>query len=347
MKLFDYLGITTPRAGVLSPVADNSNLERITFESLFGDLDNLPVGREQAKRLGVVSRAVQIISGQISLMPMVAMKGTKATQNAFITQPEKLRPRIATLRDTVEDLIFTGTAFWKITGYDSAGQVRNAKYISGEKAKDVPASELIYFEGPHTGVLRGGAGAALRDARKARKAARLAAANPVPSVELHQTQGDPLTPEEIRGLIDSWNANQSRSKTAFTNQSLEVKTHGQAAEQLLAKSLEDSAIELARLFNLPAWAIDGAVHGSSVTYSNSPSRARELVDFTLAPYMESIAQRLSMDDVLPRGTWCRFDTSNILRQDVKTRMEAYKTAIEIGVYTVEDCRGLETGIPLE
>ena len=63
--------------------------------------------------------------------------------------------------------------------------------------------------------------------------------------------------------------------------------------------------------------------------------------------MDAIAGRLSLDDVLPRGQWCKFDTSQILQGSFSDRMTAYKTAIDAGIYTPEDVRQLEAGNTLE
>ena len=61
----------------------------------------------------------------------------------------------------------------------------------------------------------------------------------------------------------------------------------------------------------------------------------------------SAPRRLSMDDILPRGVWCRFDTNQLLRDDFAARMAAYKVAAESGVYTLDELRAMERGRPME
>jgi len=112
-----------------------------------------------------------------------------------------------------------------------------------------------------------------------------------------------------------------------------------------AQNLAD--INLARAMGAPAWMIDASVNGSSITYGNVNSRSRELVEDTLQPYMDAIMQRLSLDDVLAAGVWARMDASDLLKDSYAVRMGGHKTAIEAGVYTAEEVRSMEMGIPLE
>ena len=79
--------------------------------------------------------------------------------------------------------------------------------------------------------------------------------------------------------------------------------------------------------------MDGAISG------NVTAKNRQLVDEALAPYMIAIEQTLSM--YLPAGTTVEFDTSVLLRGDIKERMDMYKVAIDAGIYTVEEVRAME------
>ena len=99
--------------------------------------------------------------------------------------------------------------------------------------------------------------------------------------------------------------------------------------------------------NVPAWVVDAPIEGNSLTYSNIESRTRELIDYGLAPYLSAIEDRLSLDDVLPRGQWARFDTTLITRGDLKTRAEAYSAAQQAGILTADECKTFETGRPAE
>jgi hypothetical protein len=45
-----------------------------------------------------------------------------------------------------------------------------------------------------------------------------------------------------------------------------------------------------------------------MTYSNAQEARRDLIEFGARPLLHAIAERLSMDDVLPRGRHVEFDT---------------------------------------
>ena len=78
-----------------------------------------------------------------------------------------------------------------------------------------------------------------------------------------------------------------------------------------------------------------------------PSRSRELLDYTLRPYMDAIEGRLGMPDVTAPGTEVRLDPVRLLRGDFADRMSAGKVAIDAGIYTSEEIRALELEAPRE
>ncbi len=62
--------------------------------------------------------------------------------------------------------------------------------------------------------------------------------------------------------------------------------------------------------------------------------------------MATIEQRLSKNDVLPRGLSARFDVNDFLRPAFKDRMEAYEKAEAVGAMTREEIRNAEHRPPL-
>lgn len=354
-------GIDSRSRQVASPWADREILEAATWAHLL-DLpqDDLPVTRTQAMSVSAVARGRQLITGSISRLPLIGMRGTEImdSQPSILTQPEAGRPRVQTLSWIVDSMLFYGRAWLVVQGrlegrpstvlwvpeweaeLDDLGQLVSAY------GRPVLPSDVIRIDGPHEGLLKF-AGPRVRAALRLDHAALTAASSPVPSVELHQTGGTPLTVTEAQKLVQDYIAARHGSAVSYTNASIETKVHGANPEQLLISGRKEAALDLARSMGLPAWAVDAAVDGSSMTYTNVPSRSRELLDYTLAPYMEAVTARLSLDDILPRGQWCRFDTDALLRDDFKTRMESYKIALETEVYTVEELRDRERGIPLE
>lgn len=339
------------------------HIQTLTLANLLG-LEYINIDRSTAMGIGAVAKLRKTACGFIGRMPLVAYRGNNvlAQQPKIVTQPEAGRPRFVTMAWVTEALMFYGRAWFTVEErYKEDSRPARLRWVPEWKAEfdtngqlvkaygvEVNSFDVIRVDGIDEGMLNY-AQPVLREARAIDIAAGRASDNPVPSIDLHQTGGDPLTDDQIDSLIDRW-ATARRAKNggvSFTNQSVEAKTMGQPVEQLLIDGRNVAALNIARAAGFPAWAVDASVNGSSITYSNSPSRTRELIDYALAPYLEAIAARFSMDDILPAGQWCRFDYSELLRGDFAARMEAYKTAKEAGIYTVEQLQNMELGRPLE
>ena len=72
---------------------------------------------------------------------------------------------------------------------------------------------------------------------------------------------------------------------------------------------ELSAREVARIFRVPAWAID-APTGDSLTYANVAEQNRALVTHSLRPWLVRIERAITNDpDLCPGGTYVQFDST--------------------------------------
>ena len=348
-----------------SPWSDPEALQRLTIKEVFGDAASLITGtvsRQDAMKIPAVARARNLICGQVAHLPLVAYRGSQrlTQQPKIMQQLEPGRPQSVSLAWIVDALIFEGMAFLEITSFDSEGKPAefrvvpawHAQHKDGDlesvNGRKVHPGQWLRIDSPQQGILATGS-QLLADMLQLDESTRKVIAAPLPNIELHQTGGAPLSSDEIDQLISGWvTARRGRNGgVGYTNQSVEARVLEQPVENLLIQARNDFALQIARLLNLPAWAVDAQTSGSSLTYSNVPSRTRELIDYTLTPYMDAIAGRLSLDDVLPRGQWCKFDTSQILQGSFSDRMTAYKTAIDAGIYTPEDVRQLEAGNTLE
>jgi len=106
---------------------------------------------------------------------------------------------------------------------------------------------------------------------------------------------------------------------------------------------ELSTREIARVFRVPAWAVDGAT-GDSLTYANVQEQARALVTYSLRPWLVRIERAISNDtDLCPGNTYVQFDLDGLLRADAATRSEIYTRALapETGWLTRPEVRELE------
>lgn len=348
-----------------SPWADREHFVRTTWADLFGTT-SVPVTRSVGMRLGALSKPRHLLVTTVSQLPVVAYRGeAKMEQQPLICrQPEVGRPRSTTILWAMDAMYWFGRVWYVAAARSSESEgnkITRVRWVP-EWAAEVDADgnlvkafgeqvqqrDVVRVDGPHEGILNF-ATDEIRDRLAINLAASNASANPVPSIDLHQTGGDPLKDDEIDSLTARWVAARAKQGggVGFTNQSIEARVLGQPVEQLLIAAKTQSDLDLVRASGAPAWAADVAVEGSAVTYSNSPSRARELLDGFAAGYMTAWADRFSMDDILPAGSWCKFSTVAVLAGNFKERMEGYKVAIEAGIYTPEQCALIEAGQALE
>lgn len=342
-----------------SPWSDNSHLETITMASLYGlTPDTLPVNRTSAMQIASIAKGRNLIVTSIARMPLKATRnGTQATnQPTLLTQLEVGTPNFITLSWTVDSMLFHGRAFWLITGKTFDGRPLHIKYVPESQVetkdgqlvkafgKTVSRADFIRLDANNEGFLAYGSGV-IREAQEIELAAREAGASPVPSIVLKQSEGNPLTQEEISSLVAQWAAARRKrgGSVAYANKSIDVESLGQHAENLLIEGRNYAALQVARALGLPAWAVDATVAGASLNYSNQASRNRELID-ALTGFMTSIEQTLSL--FLPSGTEVKFDTAELLKGDTKERYDAYAIGLAAGFLTKDEVRARENLDPL-
>ena len=106
---------------------------------------------------------------------------------------------------------------------------------------------------------------------------------------------------------------------------------------------ELSAREVARIFRVPAWAID-APTGDSLTYANVTEQSRALATYSLRPTAVRIETAISNDvDLCPGGTYVQFDFDGLLRSAPEQRATSYTAALnpETGWMRRAEVRALE------
>ena len=348
----------------LSTWAPTPTMTALTLEDLYGIQGLATVTRASSIGIPAVAKARHLVCGKIAGFPLVAMTGNakSARPPSWLQAIEPGRPNFITMTWLVDGMLFHGRAWLLVTSrYADTNKPKSFRLVPEWNAttntdgalvkafgQPVAPGDVVRIDGPHEGILNNSK-PAIREALAVEAAAAKAADNPVPSVELHQVAGEQLNDEEIAKLVKSW-ADARRGANggvAYTNQSVEAKMHGAAPEQLLISGRNAAALNIARAIGLSAWAVDAAVEGSGLTYSSVPARSRELVEYGLQPYMDALTARLSMDDVLANGQWVKFDTAQLLRGSFAERMAGYRAAIDAGIYTAQECRALEDGIPLE
>lgn len=336
----------------VSRYSQDNHLERITLEDWLGTLpDHVTINRDAAMRIGAAAASRHTIAGTSGRLPLFLSdhKGVRATdQPAVLRQLERGVPLSTTLTWMFDSLFFYPCTWLVVRDRDAYGWPRWYEWVSQARAdldmdgnlvkidgEPVRPEDVKRFDSPLGHGFLHNARKDLQRAIALNVSAALAEDNPVPTVELHNETGIELTASEREKLLDDWSSARRRRGVAYTPKGLKVIAHGAAPEQLLIDARRSIAIEVVRHANLPAWAASTAVEGATMTYDNRSMRNWELIDLTLSPYFKQFSDRMSMNDITPRGSVVRIDTSELVMPDQKTRFEAYAIGRKHGFITNE------------
>ncbi|WP_290055657.1 phage portal protein [Amycolatopsis solani] len=311
------------------------------------------VGRAEALSVGAVKRARDLICGTLGTLPIRMLDpGRRVVESELFEQPEIDIARSVTITRTVEDMLFEGRSWWRVTEFGWHGfptKVRrleprsvlvqtDAKVYVNENGRPqgiaeeiVPDSQLIRIDSPNEALLTSAA-RAIRMAIALDQRADQYTKDPLPLGFFTPADGfADQDPDEIQPLLDTWEASRSERSWGYVGAALKPEVLQWDPEKLQLSSARDYAVlEIARHAGIDPE--DLGVSTTSRTYANAEQRRLDLVDFTLAAYVSAIETRLSMRDVVPGGHKARVDYNGFLRSDTKTRMETYKIGREVGVY---------------
>lgn len=343
-----------------------------------------PISRNEAMQVPAVIRARNLICGSIGKLPLCVQGPdfSEVTDTTYLvnTPPDPEIAQVVTMAMTVEDLLFQGIAWWRVTKWGWHGYPVEARHVpqnavlvvpthsvlpsrmwispdepfptpadGGQVYIDgihIPDDELIRFDSPNPPLLRHAA-RAIRTCLLLDSAAATYANEPLPLGYFAPKDGepDPATDDEIEKILDDWETSRRQRAWGYVNAALDAKTLQWNPEQLqLADQRQHAVLEIARATGVDAGYLEAEV--SSETYANSEDKRQDLIDFTLDPYLTAIQQRLSMRDCLPRGYNARFDVAGFVRGDTLARMGTYKIGLEVGAYTRREVRKLEHKPPL-
>jgi HK97 family phage portal protein len=267
---------------------------------------------------------------------------------------------------TVDSLLMYGVAYWQVTEvYAEDGRPSRFQWIPNVKvtfttdlygttvtqyfidAAPVPMSgigSIVTFQAFDEGILERGS-ETIRAAIDLRKAAVIAASTPMPSGVIKNNGAD-LDPKEIQGLLAAWkNARQNRA-TAYLTSTLEYTPSSFSPKDMMYDSAQQFlSTEIARLCNIPAYLLSAEMN-NSMTYANVLDERKQFFSFSVAPYVNAISHRLSMDDITARGNSVRFDVdSSFLKTDPMERLLVLEKMLSLGLITVEQAMEMEDLTP--
>jgi phage portal protein BeeE len=293
--------------------------------------------------VATISRARDLMASVISCMPLKMynemwngdeMEQVNIAPRTWLRQPDPSVTYPFLMAWTFDDLFFYGRAFWYITartqdGYptaftrlpagsvttqDQSGPVWFAPskevYFQGNM---IDPKDLVQFLSPIQGIVYMSE-QTVATAIKLEAARYRNAESSIPAGVLKQTGGEPLSATELADLASAFNAARATNQTAALNEFLSyTETTATPDKMLLIDAANYQALECARLTNVPPYLV--GVSTGSYSYQSSEQARADLYIFGVKAYADCIAATLSQNNVLPRGTYVKFDTSSYLDEN--------------------------------
>ena len=327
------------------------------------------VNRNEAMSVPSVARCRHLLAGVVGDLPLNLYRtstGEELGNPVWVDQPAINQPRSVTMAWTVDSLLMYGVAYWQVTEvYAEDGRPSRFKWIPNVKvtfttdlygmevtqyyieAQPVPMSglgSLVTFQAFDEGILERGS-ETIRAAIDLRKAAVLAASTPMPSGVLRNNGAD-LDPKEVAGLLAAWKTARNNRATAYLTSTLEYQPTSFSPKDMMYDSAQQFlSTEIARLCSIPAYLLSAEMN-NSMTYANVLDERKQFYSLSVAPYVNAIQDRLSMDDITARGNSVRFDvSSSFLATEPMERLLVIEKMLSLGLITVEQAMEMEDLTP--
>jgi len=301
--------------------------------------------RAEAMTLATVSRSRDLLASVIGCMPLHMhgemfddvtgeMTEIPLAPRSWLRQPDPSVTYNFLMAWTLDDLLFYGRAFWYVTertqdGFPSkftrlpAGSVTTldqAGPVWFGPSKEIifagntlDARDVVQFLSPIQGIVYSSA-QTIATAMKIEQSRYKNAQSSLPSGVLKQTGGEPLSGQELSEIGAAFQQARLTNQTAVLNEFLSYEASTATPDKMLMiESAQYSALDLARLCGVPPYLV-GVATGSYAYTSSEQSRA-DLLIFGVKPYADCLSSTLSMNNVLPRGTYVKFDYSSYLEEN--------------------------------
>jgi HK97 family phage portal protein len=372
MGLLSALGITKKTETVQAQYAPAIMDTAYGYGSFTTGVGNFPGGldRNLAMQVPAVARCRNLIAGVVSYLPLKLYKksnGEELGNPLWIEQPDYRQPRSVTISWTVDSLLFYNCAYWRVTELyaddlrpsrfewvannrvtfttNKFGTEIEEYFVDGIRAPMTGIGSLITFQGLNGGGVLQNAARTIQSALDLEKAASVAAQTPMPSGYIKNTGAD-LPEQQVSGLLAQWKQSRLNRSTAYLTSTLSYETTGFSPKDMMYnESIQFLSTQVARAMNVPAYMISADMN-NSMTYQNIIDGRKEFVAYSLQPFICAIEDRLSMDDITPRGHVVKFAVEeSFLRADTMKRLEALEKMLALGLIDVEDAKEMENMTP--
>lgn len=315
--------------------------------------------RQRAMAVPAITRARDLLASVIGCTPLKTynemwngeeMEEIEIAPRAWTRQLDPSLPNSTLFSWLFDDLFFTQRAFLYVTerssdGYPKAFQrMPSAMVLTQDQAGPVffaPSKQIMFsglpidhrdvvqFISPIQGLLFTSPNAILTSL-KLEQARLRNSSSLLPTGVLRQVAGEPLSEIELQQLGQSFEAARLNNSVAVLNEFVTyTETNSDASKQMLVAASEYQALEIARLANCPPYLLGVAT--GSYSYQNSTQARQDLYMFGAKLYMDCIAETLSMGNVLPRGTYVKFDIEDYLSESYLSENDTPSQVDEVGV----------------
>ncbi len=331
------LATGSARKGIASPYSTgDSHVATIAVSDLYPAevLDKLPMTRGDAIAIPAVSKARNLLVATTMRFPLrveqmsngVATDVTK--DHAWLHRTNGAVGPAERMAWTIDDLIFEGCSLWFLTrgaasGNDTRRPILDAERVAPESwwieerrgqlvvvrdDEELAPEQYILINSPFEGLLNIGQ-RTLRGARSTEDAWVGRAKNPLPLVDIHVTDDTPMDDPELRELVDAWSSARTKPNGAIgaTPSNVELNVHGDVKTDFMVESRNAIRTDIGSFLNIRVAMLDGTIGVDSLTYSTKDGERNAFYEFDLPFWTDPIQDRLSLDDVVPRGTRIRFD----------------------------------------
>jgi HK97 family phage portal protein len=114
-------------------------------------------------------------------------------------------------------------------------------------------------------------------------------------------------------------------------------------EAAFVEAMQLNATQVAAIYGVPPTKVGGR-RGDSLTYATQEQETLSIITDTLRPWLVRMEHLLTA--LLPSTQYARFNTDALLKTDLKTRSDIYRTQREIGMVTIDEIRQKEDLPPL-
>ena len=296
--------------------------------------------RNRAMSVPTVSRARDLMASVIGCMNLKMytemwngeeMEKMPLAPRTWLRRIDPSVPNSFLLAWLFDDLFFYGRSFLYVTSRTADGYPASFTRLPAAMVQTLDQSGPVWFAPSKQIIFQGGnldpndvvqflspiQGIIYMSEKAIATALQLEAArfrnssSAIPAGILRQIGGEPLSAQELADLAASFNAARATNQTACLNEFVTyTETLTSPDKMLLIESAEFQAMEMARLCNIPPYLAGISV--GSYSYQSSAESRMDLWTFGVRAYADCIAGTLSMNNILPNGTYVEFDVEQYL-----------------------------------